>query len=94
MPRTVNLTPVSDSDQGNENKSRPVLYERMKEYLDGLKLAEEVTTTFEEMFQVLDMIEDQYMKAIRCSLKTDKLFLKRSPSEIRANAYNKLLVET
>ncbi|KAJ8050593.1 hypothetical protein HOLleu_03855 [Holothuria leucospilota] len=94
VPRTVILTPVSDSDQGNENKSLPILYERIKEYLDGLKLAEEVTTTFEEMLHYLDMTEDQYMKAIRWSLTTDKLFLKRSPSEVRVNVYNKRLLET
>ncbi|KAJ8050135.1 hypothetical protein HOLleu_03215 [Holothuria leucospilota] len=94
MPRTVILTPASDSNQENGNDSLPVLYKRNKEYLDGLKLADDVTTTFEEMLQILDMTEDQYIHAIRWSLTADKLFLKRSPSEIRVNAYNKPQLET
>ncbi|KAJ8017840.1 hypothetical protein HOLleu_44503 [Holothuria leucospilota] len=94
VPRTMILTPASDSNQENGNESIPVLYKRIKEYLDGLKLADDVTTTFEEMLQILDMTEDQYVHAIRWSLTADKLFLKRSPSEIRVNAYNKPLLET
>ncbi|KAJ8043551.1 ATP-dependent DNA helicase PIF1 [Holothuria leucospilota] len=46
------------------------------------------------MLQILDMTEDQYIQAIRWSLTAHKLFLKRSPSEIRVNAYNKTLLET
>ncbi|KAJ8048640.1 hypothetical protein HOLleu_01031 [Holothuria leucospilota] len=94
MPRTLILTPTSDSAHANENESLADKYKRIKVYLDGLKLADEVTTTFEQMLQTLDMTEDQYMKAIRWSLTSDKLFLKRSPSEIRVNAYNTLLLET
>ncbi|KAJ8048049.1 hypothetical protein HOLleu_00214 [Holothuria leucospilota] len=94
MPRTVILTPILDSDQGNEGDESFSLYKRIKDYLDGLKLADEVTTTYKEMLQILDMTEDQYMKAIRWSLTSDKLFLKRLPSEIRVNAYNRLLLET
>ncbi|KAJ8018963.1 hypothetical protein HOLleu_42737 [Holothuria leucospilota] len=94
MPRTVILTPVSDSNLEDGNESLPGLYKRIKEYLDGLKLADDVTTTFEEMLQILDMTEDQYIRGIRWSLTADKLFLRRSPSEIRVNAYNKPLLET
>ncbi|KAJ8041127.1 ATP-dependent DNA helicase PIF1 [Holothuria leucospilota] len=94
MPKTVILTPAYNSDQEHGKESLSVLYKRIKGYLDGLKLADDVTVTFAEMLQILDMTEDQYMRAIRWSLTSDKLFLKRSPSEIRVNAYNKSLLET
>ena len=35
----------------------------MKDYPDGLKLADEVTATFEEMLKIIDMTEHQYIHA-------------------------------
>jgi hypothetical protein len=56
-------------------------------------LISELKTTDEEMtmesfMQLINMNYDDYISAIRSSLKTDTLFLQRSPSEIRVNNYN------
>ena len=40
---------------------------------------------FETFLEKLKLAEDQYLKAIRCSLKRPTLFLKRSRFEIRIN---------
>jgi hypothetical protein len=44
--------------------------------------------TFDEFISMLHLSEEDYMMAIRSSLKRPKCFLKRSLSEIRINAYN------
>lgn len=92
MPRTMILTPLNDPTESTYDLNE--LYIDIKVYLERLKLAEDVKTTFDEMLMDLNTTEDQYIKAIRTSLTSDKLFLKRAPSEIRINAYNKQLLET
>ena len=49
--------------------------------------------TFVEFLKKLDLTEQQYIKAIRLSLKHSTLLLKRSPSEIRINCYNPHLLK-
>ena len=49
--------------------------------------------TFVEFLEKLDLTEQQYIKAIRLSLKHSTLLLKRSPSEIRINCYNPHLLK-
>jgi hypothetical protein len=44
--------------------------------------------TMESFMQLVNMNYDDYISVIRSSLKTDTLFLQRSPSEIRVNNYN------
>ncbi|PIK45341.1 hypothetical protein BSL78_17806 [Apostichopus japonicus] len=90
---TVILTPLGDVTT-EEEEQLVTLSNNLKTYLDELKLAGDVTTTYQEMLQILQTTEEQYIRAIRFSLKADKLFLQRSPSEIRINAFNKDLLET
>ncbi|XP_071851499.1 uncharacterized protein [Apostichopus japonicus] len=90
MPRTMILTPL----EGEINDNTTNLYKQIKAYLDDLKLAEDVTDTFEDMLAKLQTTEKEYILAIRSSLTADKIFLERSPSEIRINSYNKVLLET
>ncbi len=52
--------------------------------------------TFVEFLEKLDLSEQQYIKAIRFSLKQCTLLLKRSPAElaeIRINCYNPHLLK-
>ncbi len=49
--------------------------------------------TFVEFLEKLDLSEQQYIKAIRLSLKHSTLLLKRSPAEIRINCYNPHLLK-
>lgn len=46
-----------------------------------------------EFLQKLDLSKQQYIKAIRLSLKHSTLLLKRSPAEIRINCYNPNLLK-
>ncbi|PIK59833.1 hypothetical protein BSL78_03288 [Apostichopus japonicus] len=90
MPRTMILTPLEV--EGNANTTE--LYKCIRAYLDDLKLAEDITDTFEDMLTKLGSTERDYILAIRSSITSDKIFLKRSPSEVRINGYNKVLLET
>ena len=49
--------------------------------------------TLVEFLEKLHLTEQQYIKAIRLSLKHSTLLLKRSPSEIRINCYNPHLLK-
>ncbi|XP_071855229.1 uncharacterized protein [Apostichopus japonicus] len=90
MPRTMILTPLEV--KGNDKTTE--LYKCIKAYLDDLKLAEDITDTFEDMLTKLGSTERDYILAIRSSITSDKIFFKRSPSEVRINGYNKVLLET
>ena len=46
----------------------------------------------EFLADIAEVSEEDYLKAIRSSLKGPKLFLKRSPSEIRVDPYMKMLL--
>ncbi|KAJ8025727.1 ATP-dependent DNA helicase PIF1 [Holothuria leucospilota] len=93
MPKTMILTPLENVTSDEKDKLS-ALYDKVKAYLNDLKLADDVTTSFQEMLDSLDTTEEQYIQAIRSTLTSDKVFLKRSPSEIRINAYSSPLLET
>lgn len=65
-------------------------YDKICSYLSELKSGEEMT--FPEFLKALNMNEDLYIRAIRSSLNTPKVFLKRNVSEIRVNAYNNFIL--
>ena len=48
---------------------------------------------FKRCLEKLKLAEDQYLKAIRYSLKCPTLFLERSPFEIRIKNYNPNLLK-
>ena len=92
MPRTVILEPLSESDL-DENVA-DVLKEalgRIRWLLNSINADE--TMTFAEFLEKLDLMEQQYIKAIRLTLKHNTLLLKRSPCEIRINCYNPHLLK-
>ena len=49
--------------------------------------------TFSEFLRSLGFSQEEYILALRSSLKTDEIFLKRSPAEIRINNYNPLMLK-
>ena len=92
MPRTMILEPLSESDL-DENFA-DMLKEasgRIRSLLNSINADE--TMNFVEFLEKLDLTEQQYIKAIRLSLKHSTLLLKRSPSEIRINCYNPHLLK-
>ena len=92
MPRTMILEPLSETDL-DENVADILkkALERIRTLLDSIKADE--TMTFVEFREKLDLSEQQYIKAIRLSLKHSTLLLKRSPAEIRINCYNPHLLK-
>jgi len=62
--------------------------DQIKNFLDEMKYGQDIV--FETFLEKLKLAEDQYLKAIRYSLKCSTLFLEslRSPFEIRINNYN------
>ena len=55
-------------------------------YLDNIKEGEDVS--FDELLLKLKVPEENYLLAIRSSINTPTVFLKRNPNELRINNYN------
>ncbi|XP_062566991.1 uncharacterized protein LOC134229291 [Saccostrea cucullata] len=82
LPKTMLLEPL-DFDVEHYRKMYSDIQKKMNDYKDGCSLDYE---SFLET--VVEMCEDEYIKCIRASLKGPKVFLRRSPSEMRVNYYN------
>ena len=55
-------------------------------YLDNIKEGEDIS--FDELLLQLKVTEENYLLAIRSSINTPTVFLKRNPNELRINNYN------
>ena len=92
MPRTMILEPLSETDlDENVADALKEALGRIRSLLNSINADE--TMSFVEFLKKLDLSEQQYIKAIRLSLKHSTLLLKRSPSEIRINCYNPHLLK-
>ena len=58
----------------------------MKNKLNAFNEGKDIT--FDELLLELDVSECQHILAIRSSLNSSTIFLKRSPNELRINKYN------
>ena len=69
-------------------------YSKVMTYLESLKLAD-CSSTFSEFLSEVRLSYDEYISALRSSIKPGmtKIFLKRSLSEIRVNNYNTTLLK-
>ena len=92
MPRTMILEPLSeDTLDENEKTLMKNDYEKRNNLLDNLKYNDELN--FGEFLQKLGFTEQQYIMALKYSLKRDTFLLKRTPAEIRINCYNSDLLK-
>ncbi|XP_062590040.1 uncharacterized protein LOC134251654 [Saccostrea cucullata] len=87
LPKTMLLEPL-DVDVEHYRKMYSDIQKKMNDYKDGCSLDYD---SFLET--VVEMCEDEYIKCIRASLKGPKVFLKRSPSEMRVNYYNSTVLK-
>lgn len=55
-------------------------------HLDEMKEGEDIS--FDELLLALKVTEENYLLAVRSSLNVARVFLKRSPNELRINNYN------
>ena len=89
MSATIVLEPFSADEQEDivqHKKNWTLIHQQLK----AMKLGEDIT--FEIFLKNLQMTEENYIKAVRTSLKSRTIFLKRSPNEIRVNSYNTSLL--
>ena len=92
MPRSVILEPLKETYfKEDELKEMKKHYDQIKNVLDEIKYGQDMA--FDTFLEKLKLTENQYLKAIRYSLKRPTLFLKRSPFEIRINNYNPNLLK-
>ena len=96
MGRTLILEPLKRSDLSEEeDQIFDHLMARIESVLKSIDSQVEkkgiftVEYNFKQFLQDCQVTEETYIRVIRCQLKRAKVFLKRSPSEIRTNAYNR-----
>ena len=84
MRKTEIIQPYS----GDDHLVYEEYYKTVQEHL--CKLEKDIT--FDEFLHEVGLSEDDYMKAVQSSIKTEKVFLKRKPVESRINPYMKDLL--
>ena len=88
MPKTVILQPFSQDDDEAEETAKEN-WKKIKKLLDEFKLGEDVTMSFDEMLDHLNLNFDEYITAVQTTIVRTKMFFKRRPCEIRINNYMK-----
>ena len=88
MSSTLILEPI-ECQSAEEEIYLKQKWRKIKRHLNQYGMALDLEITFDEMLKELEMTEDEYIKAVRISLVTPKLFLKQRPFEIRINNYMK-----
>ena len=91
MANTVILEPLPADMDENKKAAHRKVYRVIHEELKTMGTGEAID--FSEFLARLKLTCDEYILAIRSSLKSVTIFLKRTPSEIRVNAYNPCLIK-
>ena len=85
MRSTQILHPLENGSEG-EIKMLKDLWKQIKKELNDLK--EGLDITFDQLLENFGVSEEKYILAIRSSLNSPTVFLKRMPNELRVNNYN------
>ena len=86
MRQTTILYPLDDDIQQSQIKTHKDRWKSIKMHLDEMKEGEDIS--FDELLLALKVTEENYLLAVRSSLNVARVFLKRSPNELRINNYN------
>lgn len=93
MPQTVVLAPLDEDD--DDFSTAATTYQKIVEYLNSLKFRNSaVEMSFQDFLSELQINMYCYFRAVRSSLKQEKVFLKRNPNEVRINSYNDILLKS
>ena len=84
MQQTMILKPLNENELTGTETSHII---RIKELMNVF-ITTNIDITFEDMLKKLSMSELEYINAIRCTLKRNIIFLKRSSIEFAINPYN------
>ena len=87
MPKTMILDPLEETDDKIVEKARNNLKEIRKLMHFFYKKQCEMVE-FNKILEKLDLTEDEYILAIRSSIKRTRIFLKRKSTEVGINCYN------
>jgi hypothetical protein len=83
--RSTNILYPLDVDM-DDNEQHEDTYKFIKKHLNDMKEGEDIT--FDQLLVKLKLTEQNYLLAIRSTLKAPTIFLKRKPNELRINNYN------
>ena len=86
MRSTKILYPLEENTSPTLVKSSKELWKKIKNTLNDLKEGKDIS--FDKLLKEFEVLERQYILAIRSSLNCPTIFLKRSPNELRINNYN------
>ena len=86
MRSTDILEPLDADIDPTEEKVHKKNWTKIQGHLKDMAIDEDMT--FDSFLKDLGMTEDQYVLAVKSSITSATVFLKRSPSEIRVNNYN------
>lgn len=87
MKATAILYPIDEDEKApNKLKQLKETWKNIKKKLNDMKEGEEIT--FDQLLLNLNVSEETYLLAIRSSLNSPTIFLKRQPNELRVNNYN------
>ncbi|KAK3105661.1 hypothetical protein FSP39_002926 [Pinctada imbricata] len=86
--RTTMLLEPLETDIEKYKKKYDEIQNKMNKYKDGMNFSYD-----QFLKEVVDMPQDEYIKCIRSSINGPKVFLKRTPSEVRVNMYNENLLQ-
>ena len=87
MRRTTILYPLDDDVSTYEKKKLKAEFIKLNEQLNNMKEGEDIS--IEDLLGKLGLPRERYILALRSSLATATIFLKRNPNELRINNYNK-----
>ena len=86
MKQTMILYPLDEETSDSEIRMHKNNWKLIKTCLDENKDDEDIT--FDELLSKLNITEENYLLAMRSSLNTPTIFLKRNYNEVRINNYN------
>lgn len=95
MEETRILDPFKENETANievEKKNLSTIITRLRELWEQTRRAP-ITISFADLLNELKLSKEEYVNAIRRSLKNSKVFLARTPGEININAYNPKILE-
>ncbi|KAJ8020644.1 hypothetical protein HOLleu_40292 [Holothuria leucospilota] len=92
LTQTMILSPLTQDLPSEQLAQITANYKKISCELKNMKFGEDIT--FAQFLNRLQMSEQEYITAVRSSLTIEKVFLKRSPNEIRVNNYNTFLLRT
>lgn len=89
MSFTRVLDPLPDVERNQENLNNfKLIKEKLQFYWKNIRTENQIPATCNNFLAELGITEEQYILAIRQSLKKSTVFLRRSPLEININNYN------